>query len=332
MNNRIERKRSIYIALVAAASFVLFIVGAYVFGRKLETTIANETPAAGAPEAPLADQGAMAYNRHLTTILFMGIDKSSQDEFAEAANRDGGQADFLMLLVIDPRGKEVTQLHIDRDTMAEVTTLGPMGNVTGTRQLQLCLAHAMGDGAEQSCELTVEAVERLLPGVKVNFYVAMNMDAIPRLNDSVGGVTVELEEDFSEIDPAMQQGRQLKLSGSQAEAYVRRRMDVGDGTNNARMARQRRYMSGFADALEAAIARDADTIGAIYDLLGDAITTNMRRGRMINEANSALGYKREKRISLEGEYGADEDGFIEFYADRQSLDALVTEIFLTKED
>ncbi len=33
--------------------------------------------------------------------------------------------------------------------------------------------------------------------------MAMDMDGISVLNDSVGGVTVTLEDDFSSLDPAM---------------------------------------------------------------------------------------------------------------------------------
>ena len=40
----------------------------------------------------------------------------------------GGQADFQRLIVIDSKDKTVRQLQIDRDTMAEVTVLGMLGN------------------------------------------------------------------------------------------------------------------------------------------------------------------------------------------------------------
>jgi anionic cell wall polymer biosynthesis LytR-Cps2A-Psr (LCP) family protein len=48
----------------------------------------------------------------------MGIDR---EEVAGGGARNGGQADFLMLLLIDPVGKTVRPLEIDRDTMTRIT-------------------------------------------------------------------------------------------------------------------------------------------------------------------------------------------------------------------
>ena len=86
-----------------------------------------------------------------------------------------------------------------------------------------------------------EAVEGLLLGESIDFYVAMNMDGISELNDLAGGVTVTLEDDFSSIDPAMAKGTTLTLHGDQAETFVRSRMTVGDGTNASRMERQEAF-------------------------------------------------------------------------------------------
>ena len=71
----------------------------------------------------------------------------------------------------------------------------------------------------------------------------MNLDGISALNDVAGGVTVTLEDDFSMIDPEMTQGRQITLVGDQAEIYVRSRMSMEVGTNEARMVRQQNYIS-----------------------------------------------------------------------------------------
>ena len=54
---------------------------------------------------------------------------------------------------------------------------------------------------EASCENTLNAVENLLEGADIEYYVAMNMDAIGILNDALGGVTVTLEDDFTAADP-----------------------------------------------------------------------------------------------------------------------------------
>ena len=51
---------------------------------------------------------------------------------------------------------------------------------------------------EQGCKNTVKAVKKLLGGMEINGYYELNMSEIPTLNQIVGGVTVTLEEDFTD--------------------------------------------------------------------------------------------------------------------------------------
>ena len=94
------------------------------------------------------------YRRGLTTILFMGIDTRLDYEAERVGFRSGGQSDFLLLLVIDEENETITPIHINRDTMTEITILGVLGDEAGTVVTQLCLSHGFGDGKEQSCEYT----------------------------------------------------------------------------------------------------------------------------------------------------------------------------------
>lgn len=71
--------------------------------------------------------------------------------------------------MIDSKNKTVRQLKIDRDTMAEVTVLGMLGNPVGTTQMQISIAHGFGDGREESCGYARDAVSRLLQGESIDF-------------------------------------------------------------------------------------------------------------------------------------------------------------------
>lgn len=320
---RRSKKYVVGLCVLAVAMAVLYFVGRSIEIRPYgNVSIDGDTPLGG----NIINDQQLKYKNYLLTILFIGVDRDSA-ETEVTSGRNGGQADFLMLLVIDPLEKTVTQLHIDRDAMVEVQVLGPLGNPTSTMDAQICLAHGFGDGKAQSCELTRDAVRKLLPGVDINYYIALNMDAIHSLNDAVGGVTVKLEEDFSSIDPAMTQGAELKLSGSQAETFVRRRMDVGDGSNEARIARQKAFLSAFADELERMIAEDNNAIGLVYDIMGASLQSNLSRGRIINEANKAVQYSRATKLSLPGQHTEGEQGFIEFHVDHAALELLIKETF-----
>ena len=262
---------------------------------------------------------------NLTTILFMGIDQDSTAE--RVGYRNGGQADFLRLIVIDHSAKTISQLAIDRDTMTPITMLGVLGNRSGIRTMQICLSHGFGDGREQSCELTVEAVSNLLFNTHISGYVAMNLDGISALNDSVGGVTVTLEDDFSALDPEMTAGKTLTLMGRQAELFVRSRMSMTIGTNVARMARQQTYVTAMLDLLNSKISSSSEYVGKLYDELLSYVVTNYSRAQMINEAWSARNYTRNPVLELSGEHLVSADGFMEFHVDETALQEIVLQLF-----
>ncbi len=272
----------------------------------------------------------VSYRRkeNVTTVLLMGVDR--EHDAAVSNGRNGGQADFLRLMAIDSKAGTISQIQIDRDTMTPITILGVLGNRSGVRTTQICLAHGFGDGAEQSCELTAEAVSNLLLDMPIDHYAAMNMDGISVLNDWAGGVTVTLEDDFSALDPAMQKGKTLTLTGEQAEIYVRGRRSVGVGTNEARMARQEAYVSQLTTQIDAQIGGNADALGALYDALEDYLTTDLSRGRLINMLSGMQDYVREPLVKMDGRYEVGADGFMEFHADDEALKRMVLSLFYTQ--
>ncbi|MDO5378773.1 MAG: LCP family protein [Clostridia bacterium] len=263
--------------------------------------------------------------KNLTTILLMGIDRASGVE--SSSYRNGGQADFLRLLVIDSAQKRVSQIQIDRDTMTPITVLGVLGNQSGIRTSQICLSHGFGDGKEQSCELTANAVSNLLFGTAIDFYIAMNLDGISVLNDMAGGVTVTLEDDFSALDPTMTKGTTLTLMGEQAEYFVRSRMNIGVGTNEARMKRQQQYIAQLTALLDGRMRQEQEFVGTLYDQLEPYLITNISRGRLINEAWASRDYERAALIEPEGTHEIGADGFMQFHIDETALQQEVLELF-----
>lgn len=332
MSQRRNNRPSLPQLLIACLLVLGLLAIGYITGRAFEQQ--GATTERGSLDGRFEEPRIIAYHdqryshrQQLTTILFMGIDTAAEDPQSGFNFRRGGQADFLLLLVIDHENERVTPIHIDRDTMAEITVLGVLGSNTGTAQAQICLSHGFGDGQAQSCQFTVEAVSKLLWDVDVDFYIAMNLDSIALLNDALGGVTVTLEDDFSMLDPTMTAGTTLTLMGKQAEYFVRNRMEIGVGTNASRMERQRTYMEQLATILAERINQRAAFTGELFDLLEPHLQTNMKRGRIINEAWKARDYERTAIISPAGEHVVGKDGFVEFYADQTALEELVLQTF-----
>jgi len=311
-------KKGILIGIV----FVLMLSGIVYFSKRYQNSVyvdERSVMSAGFGKKPVLIVDGQEYTKKMnqTSVLVIGNDNFSQT--VEFGFRNGGQADFLLLLVFDHEEKMVRALQIDRDTIADVTVLGVLGNETGTQRLQISLAYGFGVDKESNCKYTVKSVESLLNGNSIDHYVSLQMDSVGILNRSLGGVTVTLDEDFSKLDEKMIKGSTITLDDEQAKLFVRSRMSVGDGTNASRMKRQKTYMQAALKKLVEKMTEDANFVGQIYDDLESAMTTNMSRAQMINEANRAYSYDILPIESLVGEYKIGEDGFMEFHADEKEL-------------
>ena len=137
----------------------------------------------------------------LETCLLLGIDKFSDylGTFNEGDLVNDLQSDVLILMIEDKTAGTWTALQLNRDTMCEIRRLGYSGEKTGTRFQQLALSHTYGTGGEDSCLNTRKTVSDFLYGLKIDYYVALNMDAVGILTDSVGGVKVNVTDDFSAL-------------------------------------------------------------------------------------------------------------------------------------
>ena len=147
-------------------------------------------------------------NTAIRAILCIGVDTKGEMEAQNVAGK-GGDADALFLVAQDAAKDEAQIVLIPRNTMTEIEVFDYFGNPIGTETKQLTLAYAFGDGREKSCELTVGALSKLLFGLQIDGYFAVNMDSIPYFNDAVGGVPITVEDEMiaEKISGRFQDGR-----------------------------------------------------------------------------------------------------------------------------
>lgn len=333
-DDRVKRQGDIHarrrLGAVALVVTMLAAIAAYLVASRLEDAAYPEIRgemSAHFGTLPTAEFQGRTYQLkpNLTTLLLIGFDKA--DDSAQTGYRQGGQADFLLLMVLDHKNRTVHQLHIERDTITNVVVLGLTGKEVGTRRMQICLSHGFGATPESNCVYTLRAVGNLLQGTEIDLYYAVDMRAIDRLNDALGGVTVPIEDDFSAFDPAMVQGTTMTLQGKQAELYVRSRREIGDGTNESRMRRQQCFMSAASEQMRLRMAEDASFADTLLDALEGISHTNMSRGRIINELNRAYQYNILPVETLAGEYILGSDGFMEFHADEEAIAEWIIKVF-----
>lgn len=267
-------------------------------------------------------------NEDVESFLILGLDK-----FEDAINNDSynndQRADFLMLLVFDNSEKKFTAVHLNRDTMVNMNVLGVAGQKIGTVNKQLALAHTYGNGRDVSCHNTADAVSELLNGVKVNHYLSITMDAVPILNDLLGGVEVTVLDDFSGIDDTLIKGETVTLHGDHALTYVRERYGLEDSSNSTRMVRQRQYMTAVYDKAMLEIENDDNFVIEASSKLADYIVSDRSVNQLQEIAKKLSQYKFTEIETLEGE-SVVKDGLMEFRPDADSIDKIVFELFYKK--
>lgn len=265
------------------------------------------------------------YNDDIETVLVMGLDKYESQVQQGSYNNDM-QADFLTLLILDRGEDKATALHLNRDAMTQMNILGLKGEKVGTTTAQLALAHTYGSGGKDSGKNTADAVSGFLYDISVNHYLSLTMDAVETLNDLVGGVTVEVLDDFSSIDPALVKGQKVTLKGSQALTYVRTRQGVGDETNEQRMKRQQQYMNEMLSLVTHKIDTDENFLTRVGLDVADYIVSDCTVEQLKRICSFVSDYKITEIRGLEGESKQGEK-FMEFYPDEEKLQELIIELF-----
>ena len=265
------------------------------------------------------------YNEDILTFLFLGIDKMGEVEPVRDGI-DGGQSDAVFLLALDPHKKEATVVGIPRDTMAEVEIYTRSGTLMGTATTQLCLQHGYGDGAELSCERSVEAVSRLFYGLPIHGYCAINMGAIPLLNDAVGGVTLRALEKMDFKDFRAEEGEELHLEGMDAYYYLHNRDITSFNSAGRRLQRQKQYLEAYAAAALAALKEDITLPVSLYGTLSRYMVTDITVDEAGYLATQAAGYSLGEVRSLQGATVMGE-GYEEFHPDEEALYRLILEVF-----
>lgn len=330
---RLRPKDAVKAGVAAVVVLALLAGGAAALGSWENGRYATGSDEAGS--AVLADseeRKEITYNgstyrqrADLESYLIMGIDVSGEAVGVDSFE-GGGQADVQMVLVVDDANETWQVLQINRDTITKVPVLDVLGEVAAYADEQIALAHYYGNGREQSCENTELAVSMLLDDQPIDGYFAMNMDAVGIVTDLVGGVTLTITSDFSEIDPTLVQGETMTLDGQKALTYVRSRHHIDDQTNIARMARQRQFLTALEEKLR---QQDTQFAAKAYTALEDYMVTDIASGTAAKIGEKLKQYKQLDTLTIEGE-NVIENGYWAYHLDESSREETVLQLFYEK--
>ncbi len=273
------------------------------------------------------------YNDSIINLLLIGVDSPGTPVKSETCGGDY-QADVIVIAALDTAGSKVTLIAVSRDTMCNIEVLDSDGTSLGFSTSQLALSYSNGDGSKLSCELCRDAVSDLFFGLQFHGYAAFYLDGIADLNDALGGVTVTVLDDYPFTKTSscwnMYPGAEVTLTGTQAQSYIRSRLDTVDG-NALRMQRQKQYMLSMISTAKQLVKQDPTSVFSLYGAVSDYIVTDLNIGSLAYLATSAAAMDFSGEIlSVEGTSILGSGNHMELTADPDALSELILDVFYTE--
>ena len=270
------------------------------------------------------------YKDNLMNILCLGID--SRDGIAkEKTPGKAGQADCVILAVLDDEAKTIQLINISRDSMVPVHVYATDGSYVEDRTEQLALQYAYGNGRDWSCQLMEQAVSDLFYGLPIHGYCALSMNRIASLNDTVGGVTVTVPEELAELKPKLfTAGETITLKGNRANEFVRARAvnspDVA--SNNKRIARQKAYAVAFVNQLKQGMKEDMTLPVKLYQTAEKQMVTSLSLDQAVYLCTEYMNcsFDTDNIYTIDGAVTMGEK-YAEFNVDDDALYQLILDMF-----
>lgn len=289
----------------------------------------TEEEAAGWKEGWVKYNGQIyAYNEDILTFLIMGIDKTKDvKEVAEGTN--GGQADALFLVVLNPHDDSLSVIGINRNTMTDISVYDDNGAYVNTIKAQIAVQHGFGNGVEESCEYQVNAVQHLFYEMPVHGYAAINMSAIGPLTDMVGGVDVVALEDIkSGNSTVIKEGEEVHLEGDLAFAYIHNRDTKEFGSADHRLERQKQFITTYLQKVKQKTKEDIGFPISVYQSIAPQTVTSLTVDEMTYLVSIAKDYSFDENYlyTMKGETKQG-NVFEEFYVDETDLFELILKVF-----
>ena len=96
--------------------------------------------------------------------------------------------------MIDNTTEKFAFYPVSRNTMVYVPVMNKNGDIQDYAFEQICTAHWYGHDEEERNWNLAEAAEDLLGGLEIDGYYVLNMKDVGKVNDTIGGVSVDIKE------------------------------------------------------------------------------------------------------------------------------------------
>jgi LCP family protein required for cell wall assembly len=195
-------------------------------------------------------------------VLLIGVDHSEERD--TWSGKKAFHADVMMVLAINTETGTVDMISLPRDTYAKIP------GVKGIYKLNASIDCGGGWPGESNNYSTsgfdkvCEAASWMLGDIPVQYYYAVDMNAVKGLANAIGGVDYNVDIDYTIQGRSYIKGLQ-HLDGQGVLDYLRVRKDLGDESGDKnRVDRQKRMLVAIFEKLKAQgmLAKLPDILGA----------------------------------------------------------------------
>ena len=232
-------------------------------------------------DVPLLDPKKLTYTKtkdKFMHILFLGLDVTSGDIHASGGKRTvmKSHTDVIMLLSINLTKGRMDLLSIPRDSLCYVP------GVHGVYKINAAFNTA--SNYNEGFRHVKETVGWFLGGLKIDYYCAVDLQAMRRLIDLMGGIDYDLEMTYSSKDGTRKYKAGFQhLDGMGVVDYVRARTNATQNADDmGRTKRNRNMMLALFDRLKS----DSNMINELWaETQKSSVNffTDMNGLRVINE-------------------------------------------------
>lgn len=286
-----QRRKKVFVILLAL--LIIFSSSGLGFAKALGYDVLSNDPFQSEKYVRLSDKTNLNNSATLEdtmNILVFGIDKNEKRSETATIFRP----DTIMLASINTKDKTIKLISIPRDSRVDIYNRGGRDKVNSCfYYASLGLSEADMNNQEKLFDTGVtylkNTVSDVLGGIKIDYYLGIDMDALPQIADVMGGVTIDVHQDLyaknghdtSEVK--IKKGTQV-LNGDQLLYYSRYRAYV-DGDIGRVQIQQKIMKAIFTEFKNKGTFSQ---IPQIYNLVQDMVETDLQFAQI---ASLGLSFK-----------------------------------------
>lgn len=291
------------VLVVLGIAAVIWIAGIYknikedplsAFRKTAETT--------STPKPVVIDGEEHVRTEGVVNILLLGIDSNAERE----AQRKGWRSDTIILCSIDFAHDKMNMISIPRDSRVEMNKLDyNTGEVVSRTTNKINAAYAFGGGPERyGAKNAMDCVKEFLScegmfDIDIDYYASIDMDGLPKLAKSLGGVEVVLDRDLAGVG---KEGQTVTIDESNIDTYLRNRKTGGG--DDGRASRQSDFIIAMAKKVKKMGARKS--AAALFGDISAYVRTDLGLDQILALAEFSDGFDLDSiqryRVTGTGKY------------------------------